>query len=138
MPADLPLFAYGSLMFPQVWKHVVGHPCPTEPATLAGHTAFRVREQNFPGMIATTASAQTEGQLVRGLSSADWQVLDAFEDVFYDRETVMVVNAAGAPHEAQTYIVRTADHGVLSEEVWTAGWFQEHGLAPFLHNIGAC
>ncbi len=43
MPAQDSLFAYGSLMFPEVWLHVVGHERPATAVTLPGHLAYRVR-----------------------------------------------------------------------------------------------
>jgi gamma-glutamylcyclotransferase (GGCT)/AIG2-like uncharacterized protein YtfP len=52
----LHLFTYGTLMFPEVWRVVVGKDFESTPAQLPGYQIFRVRDAVYPGIIATEPS----------------------------------------------------------------------------------
>ena len=135
MPTGTRLFAYGSLMFPEVWLHVVGRQRPSTPAELSGHTAFTVAGYSFPGLVPAGADALAPGRLYSGLDGEDWRKLDAFEDTFYRREVVVVTGENGQTHQAEAYLVMPDHRDVLSEVEWGAEWFAEHALADFLDRI---
>lgn len=128
------LFAYGSLMFPEVWMHVAGRERRSARASLAAHTALTVRGYTFPGLIPSPGSA-TPGRLYFDLDTDDWARLDAFEDTFYRREMVEATDAQGQLHRACAYVVMPDHRDVLSEAVWDAAWFEQHALADFLDRI---
>ncbi len=128
------LFAYGSLMFDEVWLHVVGRGRPSAAAALRDHAAYTVAGYSFPGMVAETG-ATTPGRLYFDLSPGDWERLDAFEDTFYQRLAVSAVDAGGQAHHAQAYLVPAARADVLSATRWTPGWFADHALGDFLDRI---
>lgn len=136
MSAESTLFAYGSLMFPEVWWHVVGHERPSVPATLRGHSAFTVRGYSFPGLLQSTPESTTPGRLYFELDAEDWRKLDEFEDRFYVRQRVEVeTENAGKPLGALAYLVDPSQSSVLSEQMWDPSWFGEHALGDFLDRI---
>lgn len=135
MPADDRLFAYGSLMFPEVWLHVVGHESPSIPVTLPGHLAYRVRGYSFPGLIKTAPGDVAPGLMYSGLDAEDWRRLDAFEDTFYRRLPVEVQAEDGQNHTVWAYVVPPEARTVLSDEVWTGAWFEKNALGDFLDRI---
>lgn len=127
------LFAYGSLMFPEVWMQVVGRGRESVEATLAGHTAFTVHGYSFPGLVPTTApEATTPGRLYFDLSCEDWRRLDEFEDTFYHRLPVDARTSDGQCHAAAAYIVDPAEIHVLSETVWDSERFARQDLSRFV------
>ena len=68
--------------------HVVGRECPSREIYILNHTTFIVRGQSFPGPKQNTPDACTRGLLYSRLKESDWHILDAFEDVIYERLTV--------------------------------------------------
>ena len=59
------LFAYGTLMFPEVWRQVVGTPHSGTPAAAHGYAAYRVKNAVYPGLVCEEDSS-TSGQVFRG------------------------------------------------------------------------
>ena len=47
------LFAYGTLMLPDIWTAVTGRPAEPQPARLIGYACFRVAGADFPGILST-------------------------------------------------------------------------------------
>jgi gamma-glutamylcyclotransferase (GGCT)/AIG2-like uncharacterized protein YtfP len=104
----LPLFVYGSLRDPRVRTRVLGHrtDLTTCPATLYGHERQLVPGFDYPFLVPAAADASADGELILGLSDADYPILDAYEDVddgLYVRERVTVETADG-PADAWGYL----------------------------------
>lgn len=59
----LHLFTYGTLMFPEVWRVVVGKEFQTLPAVAPGYQIFHVRGAVYPGIIAIDASLTSDQSL---------------------------------------------------------------------------
>ena len=133
------LFVYGSLIFPEVWKGVVGSPATrTEPAELSGYSAFRVIDEAYPGLVKTSQIARTQGVLIFGLTLEDWKTLDVFEGEFYERVEVNVETVQSPEKEiygAHTYLVSDGFEDRLSEELWDVDEFAKSGLADFLQRF---
>jgi gamma-glutamylcyclotransferase (GGCT)/AIG2-like uncharacterized protein YtfP len=129
------LFAYGSLMFPEVWWHVVGRERRSAGASLGGFRALTAAGYTFPGLVPWDPAALTPGRLYFDLDAKDWQRLDDFEDTFYQRQTVTAETADGSPVEAEAYVVMPERAEVLSDTIWTPEWFEKNALADFVDRI---
>ena len=105
----LPLFVYGSLREPRVRARVLGGQRPdlaTGPAMLHGHERQMVSGFDYPFIVPADADASVDGELILGLTEADYPVLDTYEDVgdgLYVRERVTVETADG-PMDAWAYL----------------------------------
>jgi gamma-glutamylcyclotransferase (GGCT)/AIG2-like uncharacterized protein YtfP len=127
------VFTYGTLMFPAVWKAVTGRDEQGEPARLAGHVVFRVRDAVFPGMVWTGGASTVRGVLYRNVVPVALERLDEFEESFYERRTVSVIGADGTACTCSAYVVPAHREQVLTREPWTAEQFAARGdLARFL------
>jgi gamma-glutamylcyclotransferase (GGCT)/AIG2-like uncharacterized protein YtfP len=115
------LFVYGTLLDPKTRRAVIGRPCHTRAATLAGYAR---REGHYPYLEADPA-ARTAGLLVLGLSRAELARLDDYEGVapsliegavrrLYARAAVEVICADGRPTRCWVY------HANLAE--WPPSW----------------
>ncbi len=135
MSADNQLFAYGSLMFPEVWWHVVGSEPVTSDAVLPGHLAYTVGGQTFPGLVPASAGDRVAGVLYSGLTDRDWRRLDAFEDEFYLRAPVRPELPDGTTTGASTYLVPPGRRAVLSGTLWDRDGFERTSLATFVDRI---
>jgi len=126
------LFAYGTLMFGEVFRAVCGVERPGRPATLAEYVRLQVRGEAFPAIVARSG-AHVPGLLIEGIEPALWARLDAFESDFYQRVTVRVLCGDDAClHAAQTYVAHPAVRNALSEREWSPENFRVRDLARYL------
>lgn len=112
------LFAYGTLMNPEVWARVTGRTFRCAPATLQGYAVRRLHGHDFPGIL------PVPGQSARGLVYFDLDDdtlarLDAYEDDFYQR-TVLTVELCGSrtAEEAGVYLIQPPFHAIVAPEPW--------------------
>ena len=121
------VFVYGTLMLPQVWQAVVGKPFETQPATLAGFAAYRVRDAMYPGIVAAGPEEVVRGVVQFDVDAESVERLDRFEDDFYKRLPVLVRCDDGRTLEAHAYVVLSRNRHVLSNEPWSLEQFVERG-----------
>jgi gamma-glutamylcyclotransferase (GGCT)/AIG2-like uncharacterized protein YtfP len=126
------LFAYGTLMFPEVWERIAVGEFPSEPATLPGFAIYRVKEAVFPGIVRAKPQDRVEGLVFRGLHDEALFELDAYESDLYDRIPVIVATAQG-PLDCTAYVIPESNRQALTHQPWNAAWFQEHQLQRYLN-----
>ncbi|MFD8495924.1 gamma-glutamylcyclotransferase family protein [Amycolatopsis sp. NPDC059657] len=115
------LFAYGSLTFPEVLDVLLGRVPECVPATAPGWRIAALRERPFPVLVPGEGVA--EGVLVIGLTSAEWQVVDAFEAPSYELRELDLDIGPG-----WTYVAGAeadADWGILPSD-WVRADFDLH------------
>ncbi|CAN5425918.1 hypothetical protein BH09VER1_BH09VER1_30050 [soil metagenome] len=127
---SLPLFAYGTLMFPEVISAVVGRAPVGLAAEIAGYRNCAVKDHSFPGLLYAGEGIVT-GVLYPGLSLTEWAKLDAFEDDFYRLQKVEVMTE-GKPRAALAYIVPPENADVLTQETWDAEAFRRDLLPRYM------
>ncbi|MFI1916905.1 gamma-glutamylcyclotransferase family protein [Nocardia sp. NPDC020380] len=128
---EQPLFVYGTLRFPGVVTELIGRAPASEPARLPGHRTAALPGRVYPGLV-TAAGAVAHGFLLTGLSSADWRVLDAFEDDEYFLKPVSV--HAG---ECETYAWTYAWTAEVTHDDWSADAFAAEQLPRYLRKCAA-
>ena len=127
------VFTYGSLMFPEVWRGVVGREFETVEGTLAGYSIFRVRDAAFPGIMPPASECFVRGLVYLDVDAASVERLDRFEDDFYDRRSISIDCRDGQRRDADAYMVPATNRHVLTAEPWTAESFvSSGGLADFI------
>ncbi len=127
------VFTYGTLMFPEVWRAVVGRPFETVEGTAAGFEVFCVREAVFPGMAAGTKACSVRGVVYLDVDSASCEQLDRFEDDFYERQSISIDCSDGQQRMADAYVVPPANRNVLTSEPWDREAFlASGGLEQFI------
>ena len=89
------VFAYGSLMFPEVWTRVVRGRYRSAPAQVPDHARFMVRDETYPGAVAAPGQ-RLAGVLWFDVDAADLARLDRFEGADYRRIVVSARVADGA------------------------------------------
>jgi gamma-glutamylcyclotransferase (GGCT)/AIG2-like uncharacterized protein YtfP len=127
------VFTYGSLMFPEVWRIVVGREFATVAGALAGYSIFRVADEPYPGITVSTPTSVVPGLIYLDVDAASIERLDRFEGDFYNRANVPIDCANGEQFTADAYIVRPQNRHLLTDEAWTPESFvASGGLAQFL------
>jgi gamma-glutamylcyclotransferase (GGCT)/AIG2-like uncharacterized protein YtfP len=130
------LFAYGTLMYPEMWRRVVGREFPAEPAELAGYAVYRVADGVYPVLVAAQADARVRGLVFRDLDAAAFQRLDEYESDLYDRTAVSAVAADGRLIRCQAYVLPAARRAWASDEPWDAERFRRFELEAYLRRLG--
>ncbi len=130
------LFAYGTLLVPRIWRAVTGRDCPSEPATLPGYAIYRVRDADFPGIVSAGKNSSVPGRLFSALDADVLHRLDLYEDEFYVRREVTLLDAEGNPVESQAYVVPERFQEQLSRDTWTLDWFESEAMENYLFRHG--
>ncbi len=130
----LSLFAYGSLILPEVFQAVTGVSRVGLPVTAPGFARYALKGRSYPGLISAPGGA-VQGVLYANLELEEWQRLDAFEDDFYVRQSVSIMHARGETGFAEAYLIRSDRYDVLGTEGWCLDTFTRTALAPFLARI---
>jgi gamma-glutamylcyclotransferase (GGCT)/AIG2-like uncharacterized protein YtfP len=121
------LFAYGSLLFPEVVQALLGRIPESTPAAVAGWRVAALPGRVYPALVA--AEALAKGHLLAGLTRQEWRIIDAFEDHLYDLRRLTLTD--GRHGWAYLY----ADASDVSPDDWDANRFEQHDLAAF---VGRC
>ena len=125
------LFAYGTLMFPAIFRRVTGLDGTMRPATLCGFARRRVRGHPFPGL-EPARGGHVDGVLVGIESAAVWQRLDEFESDFYARIEVTTRDSTGLPVAAETYVVTPSNRRYLEAREWDPQAFRARDMQAYL------
>jgi gamma-glutamylcyclotransferase (GGCT)/AIG2-like uncharacterized protein YtfP len=124
------IFTYGSLMFPQVWQHVVRGNYRSAKATVDGYARYEIVAETYPAMTAQ-ADAMVSGILYFDVDEQDIAILDAFEGADYRRQTVRTQSETGERYAADTFIY--LDHSRVTTTSWIPDTFR---LQQFLATYG--
>lgn len=111
------LFAYGTLMCPDILEMVIGEWHSGVSALLSGYGRFRVSGEHYPGVI-PIAGAVVRGTLYTGISPKSRKNLDIFEGDLYIRTTVRVLSPNSGTFPAFTYVIRPEFRSCLTSDVW--------------------
>ena len=131
------LFAYGTLMFPEVWERVVGSTYQQAPASVRGMAVYRAEGKLYPVMMAGESSDVARGIVIYDLSNAALAALDHYEATFYERIEVAAVRADGSGAvTAQAYLLPESHRQLASSEPWDAEAFQRDAMGDYFRYLG--
>ena len=125
------IFAYGSLMIPEVMVAVTTREFRFKNAILRGYSRFTVKGESYPGII-PASDAVTEGIIYFDLDESSLERLDAFEGDLYQRTPVKVEMEKEDILNAETYVIKPRYKRCLSSKEWNLKEFARIHLASFL------
>jgi gamma-glutamylcyclotransferase (GGCT)/AIG2-like uncharacterized protein YtfP len=132
MIATMHVFTYGSLMFPEVWRIVVGREFRTVEGAVNGYAIHRVSEAPYPGIVAEAGST-VHGLVYLEVDPTSVARLDTFEGEYYERLSLSIHCVDGHRRTADAYVIPEENRHVLTTEPWTAESFvASGGLAEFI------
>jgi gamma-glutamylcyclotransferase (GGCT)/AIG2-like uncharacterized protein YtfP len=130
------VFTYGTLMFAEVWRTVVGREFATVRGTAPGFAIYRVAGAVFPGIAAGSETDIVSGVVYLDVDESGLARLDRFEDSFYERQTLWIECDDGQRRPAETYVVPARNRTVLSGECWDGNAFVARGhLTEFIERF---
>jgi gamma-glutamylcyclotransferase (GGCT)/AIG2-like uncharacterized protein YtfP len=110
----LPLFAYGTLADPQTRQRLLGARPELEVvrARLRGYARVSVPGFSYPFIVPSEPDAVVDGVLILGLSAADYDVLDEYEEVaagtYVRVRTEVEILGCGAPRTVRAWVYAQA------------------------------
>jgi gamma-glutamylcyclotransferase (GGCT)/AIG2-like uncharacterized protein YtfP len=129
------LFAYGTLMFPEVWRRVVGRDFRTQRATVNGYVALRATGQLFPVLVPADVEETLAGLVYFDLDDSVFAMLDEFESDLYDRSSVDVVLEDGRTLACQAYVLPERNRQFASSQRWDSVWFEREAMAEYVRQL---
>jgi gamma-glutamylcyclotransferase (GGCT)/AIG2-like uncharacterized protein YtfP len=111
------LFTYGTLMDEEIMARAGGGRPGRRPAVLNDHQRHPLQGKSYPAIV-RKKGATVAGICYLDLPESAWEALDLFEDVMYERISVLVTLADGATLPAETYLLRPEFHHMLEQGDW--------------------
>lgn len=136
MPADSTAFVYGTLLYPENLRVLLGRVPAIVPAEVRGFARFSIVDEQYPGVVRASPESVVLGALLEDLTSEEMELLDAFEGDEYERVVVSATPVAGGdPVEAGLYLfLRTA---ALADAPWDPEAFRGTNLEEWTSNCVA-
>ena len=125
------IFAYGTLVIPQVLEALTGRSFPATDATLHGHARFLVKDECYPALV-PMADRSTPGRLYLHVDDKTLDLLDRFEGESYVRRTVLVQTEIGGTLEAQTFLLSPGREDLRTSSPWDEERFRREDVEGFL------
>ena len=125
------LFAYGTLMDPEIMRQVSGVESRVAKAVLCGYLRRAIRGEVYPAIVARPAET-VEGVVYFDLTPAAFERLDPFEGPMYRRTAVDVVfTESGENTAAEAYVIAPEFEDRLSDRSWSFEDFLARGKSAF-------
>lgn len=132
------LFAYGTLLVPEIWRAVVGRDFPSRPAILRGFEIRRVTGADFPGIQPSdNPESEVAGRVFIDLDDDALRRLDAYEDSLYDRLDLTLLDESSHPVRSWVYVVAEDQRNCLSADSWSLDWFLAEAADGYIARLRA-
>jgi gamma-glutamylcyclotransferase (GGCT)/AIG2-like uncharacterized protein YtfP len=128
------LFAYGSLMFDEVWSRLVRGHYVKRAARLHGFRRRQVHGDVYPVIVRSSNGDWVDGFVYFDVGTEDIRRVDVFEADAYDRQTHAVVVEGGEEHRADAYVLKESYAYLVNDCAWDPQWFARQALSGFVRD----
>lgn len=128
------VFAYGTLMFPEIASAVTGELPARQDARLDDHARRALRDRPYPGAIPRSGES-IPGVLLHRVSPMALARIDEFEGALYRRQSVVVLGDDGDQYPALVYLLRPRWHPLLLPRDWCHDTFQRQWHAHYVRRM---
>lgn len=125
------VFAYGSLMYPEVLTALAGALPSFEDLCVQGFERRVVGGKPYPGLRENPASS-VDGRLWFDIDDETLRILDGFEGSLYERRTLRLVSRRRGSVNAEAYIVPASRLHALADVPWERERFERHYLGRYV------
>lgn len=119
VPEPDSLFAYGTLLRPEVWDRVANRSAKFLPAWCDGYAAYQVVGADYPGLVEAEQGERTFGAVALGIDEDVLQRLDGFEGSQYARQVIRVNCADGHDRSCWVYLWKASFRDQLTGARWS-------------------
>jgi gamma-glutamylcyclotransferase (GGCT)/AIG2-like uncharacterized protein YtfP len=125
------LFVYGTLLFPDVVRALVGREPQGRHARLPGFARRSIRGELYPAIVPSPA-AETPGLVYVDLDATALMVLDRFEGDLYERRLVEAALEDGGRMRVFAYVIAATKVACLDDEPWDPSEFAARHLRAYV------
>jgi gamma-glutamylcyclotransferase (GGCT)/AIG2-like uncharacterized protein YtfP len=129
-PGSMPLFTYGTLLFPEVLHALIGRVPQNHIASADGWRVAALKNRIYPGLVATPGKT-AHGRLLTGLSDDEWHLLDNFEDCKYELRQMTLLDG----QSSLTYV--WVDDAEACSNTWDIQSFALNHLPAYVKRCAA-
>jgi gamma-glutamylcyclotransferase (GGCT)/AIG2-like uncharacterized protein YtfP len=125
-------FAYGTLLFKELWNNVVGeNDYKRILSFVKGYSIYKIKNEVYPGIIKSTEYDVVYGMTYLNIDENIIKTLDHFEGEYYERKKINIANTSYNELECFAYFIKPEYYKLLSKEKWDPLWFKENGFDEF-------
>lgn len=124
------LFTYGTLLFPEVLRALLGRVPRSQLASAAGWRVAALKNRNYPGLVEAPGGI-VQGRLLTGLSGDEWRLLDNFEDRRYELRRIVLLGG----QDGLTYV--WVDDAEACPNTWDTQSFALTHLSAYVERCAA-
>ncbi len=125
------VFTYGTLQIPEIMQALTGESYRHTSATVENFASYQLKNRIYPGAIAENGAC-IKGILYFSLSDSALKILDVFEDILYERQSV-TANTEIGEYQASIYVVTKRFAGLLNNKSWDIERFRELHREKYLN-----
>ena len=122
------LFVYGTLQFPGIIHSLLGRVPIMTPSWVIDFEVRELRGESYPGMIPMSGGL-AHGSLLTLETKGEWEVLNDYEDDFYEPIVVEAFRSPGISEQALSFRVPLS---MVTGRSWQKEEFERNHLASFL------
>ena len=126
------IFAYGSLMFEQVWAVVAKGSYATTKARLFGYQRRKIKGETYPALIPGSPDDIVDGVIYLDVDAIDRDRLDRFEGMYYAKKLETFTISCTRKLSAYVYVFKQDFNALVEEESWSPKWFEKVGIHKFM------
>ena len=126
------IFAYGSLMFEQVWAVVARGSYETTNARLSGYQRRKIRGETYPALFPGSIDDFVDGIIYLDVDAIDSNRLDQFEGKYYTKALETFTLPDNRKLSAHVYVFKPEFNALVEEEPWNPEWFKKVGIHKFI------
>jgi gamma-glutamylcyclotransferase (GGCT)/AIG2-like uncharacterized protein YtfP len=126
------IFVYGTLSFDNIISALLGRAMKGTPGSISSFKRIRIKNKRYPGLVATNSDSSVSGMVHTGITPKELDLLDTFEDDFYQKFKAAIQLNNGGQIKALVYIVPSENKKFTTNEEWGRNNFGKNYLADYV------
>lgn len=128
------IFVYGTLLNNEILERLLGFLPIKSDAILYSYKRLQILGEVYPA-IRPSKEDYVEGAVLSDLSKEHMLILDEYESIEYERESVAVQLPNGERTYCDTYVYKPEYYWQLSEKPWSNNEFRKKHLKEYLNYL---
>ncbi len=128
MPVNI--FAYGTLMLPEIVEALTGKCFTPRTAVLCGYSCYAFKDKCYPGIV-EEKDGRVEGVFYHDIDERSLSIFDWFEDTLYERR-LLTITVDGKNTQAFAYVVHEKYRHELDTVFWSPDTFIRDHAAGYV------
>jgi gamma-glutamylcyclotransferase (GGCT)/AIG2-like uncharacterized protein YtfP len=129
------IFVYGTLSFDEVISALLGRILKGTLGSITGFKRIRIKNKTYPGLVAANSESSVTGMVHTGITPEELELLDTFEDDFYQKFKTEIKLESGDKIQALVYIIPKSNMQFATTEEWNHDGFGKNYLSDYIEMV---